>query len=86
MTCLRRPKEGASIDIHIFPSKKREVEHTCEISMPYIAENKSCSDTLPNTRGPKILVLNAPTRENDASSSLKISNSLFDSQERVTDF
>jgi hypothetical protein len=66
------------------PSKKRQLAH--EISLPYIVENKRFSNTLPSTRGPKILVLNATTPDSDSTMnrSLQIYNSLFDSEE-VTD-
>ncbi len=79
ITYLRRSK---GTDINITPSRKH-VKH--EISLPYVVENKSFSDTLPNTRGPKILVLNATTLDNDRTNkNLEIYNSLFDSEE-VTD-
>ena len=80
---LRRSKQGTDANAAT-PSKKRQLRH--EISLPYIVENKSFSDTLPNTHGPKILVLNATTPDNDRAmnKSLQIYNSLFDSEE-VTD-
>lgn len=77
---LRRSK---GTDKNDAPSRKRQLKH--EISLPYIVENKRFSDTLPNTRGPKILVLNATTPDsNEMNKSLAIYNSLFDSEE-VTD-
>ena len=80
---LRRSKPGTDANAAT-PSKKRQLAH--KISLPYVVENKSFSDTLPNTRGPKILVLNATTPDNDRTmnKSLQIYNSLFDSEE-VTD-
>lgn len=56
-----------------------------EISLPYIVENKSFSNTLPSTRGPQILVLNATTPDHERTNkTLEVYNSLFDSEE-VTD-
>ena len=80
---LRRSKPGTDANVAIL-LKKCQLAH--EISLPYVVENKSFSDTLPNTRGPKILVLNATTPDNDRTmnKSLQIYNSLFDSEE-VTD-
>ena len=76
ITYLRRSKGK---DIHvIIPSRKRH-----KISLPYVVENKSYSNTLPNTRGPKILVLNAPAPDVDKDrTNLEVYNSLF---EEVTD-
>ena len=80
ITHLRRSK---GTDTNATPSKKRQLKH--EISLPYIVENKSFSDTLPNTRGPKILVLNATTPDGERTNkTLQVYNSLFDSEE-VTD-
>lgn len=82
ITHLRRAKGTDENDHHHYsPSKKRQMKH--EISLPYVVENKSFSNTLPNTRGPKILVLNATTPDNTdgTNKNLEVYNSLFDSEE-----
>ena len=56
-------------------SPKRQVEHT--ISAPYLVENNGFTDGNTSPKGPRVLVLNAPTSNGDGTN-LEIYNSLFD--------
>lgn len=59
-------------------SGKRQLKH--EISLPYLVENKGYSDADGSSRGPRILVLNAPIPVDEDRTNLEIYNSLFDEE------
>ena len=66
----------ASVDLTNH-SPKRQIKH--EISLPYLVENKGFTDGNMSPRGPRILVLDAPTSDEDRTN-LEFYNSLFDAE------
>ena len=71
---LRRSKKSQSVNLRSH-TLKRKIEHT--ISLPYLVENSGCTEGNTSPRGPRILVLNAPTQDEEGTN-LEFYNSLFD--------
>ena len=71
---LRRSKKSLSVTLQS-PVQKRKIKHT--ISLPYLVENNGYKEGNTSPRGPRILVLNAPTPDGDGTN-LEFYNSLFE--------